>query len=104
MTLFSGQMLQDALRVLALNSEHALRDIIREELPDPRHERRLARHLLRSPGSYAVQGQTLLLSIREPDSSRFTDAARHLIDRLNALHAPHPALPQLTLRYSLTQM
>jgi len=37
--------------VLALNSEHALRDTIHEALLDPRHERPLARLLLHSPGA-----------------------------------------------------
>ena len=76
-----------------------MRDTMHEALPDPRHERPLARLLLHSPGAYAVQERTLLLTLRRPPTSRFAKAGRHLLNRLNALNAPHPALPQLTLHF-----
>ncbi len=97
---YGPKMLQDALRVLALNGEHALRDTIHEALPDPRHERPLARLLLHSPGAYAVRENTLLVTLRRPDTTRYADAGRYLLEHLNALNAPHPALPQLTLHFN----
>lgn len=98
---YGPKMVVDVLRVVALNAEHAVRDVICEDYPNPRHERRLARTLLSAPGFYEVEGTTLTVSLREPDRPRMRTAARYVVDRLTALGIRHPLDPSLTLRWTL---
>jgi len=98
---YGPKMVGDVLRVVALNAEHAVRDVICEDYPNLRHERRLARMLLSAPGFYEVEGSTLTVSLREPDRPRFRRAARHLVDRLTSFGLRHPLAEALTLRWTL---
>ena len=98
---YGPKMVQDVLRVVALNAEHAVRDVICEIYPNPRHERRLARMLLTAPGFYEAKDDTLTVSLRQPDRRRFRQVAQHVVDRFTSLHLRHPLDPSLTLRWTL---
>ena len=98
---YGPKMVQDVLRVVALNAEHAVRDVICEIYPNPRHERRLARMLLTAPGFYEAKDDTLTVSLRQPDRRRFRQVAQHVVDRFTSLHLRHPLYPSLTLRWTL---
>jgi len=98
---YGPKMVQDLARVVALNAEHWLRDVVQENYPNPRHERRLSRALLHAPGTYEVQGNTLAITVRPPDRWRQRQAAQYVTHRLTALALPHPLRPDLTLKWSL---
>jgi hypothetical protein len=99
---YGPKLVQDVLRVVALNAEHALREVVREDYPNPRHERRLVRMMLHAPGTYQLQDSSLTVRLRGPERRwRLRRAAAHLLQRLTLRHTPHPARPDITLRWEL---
>ena len=98
---YGPKMVQDLVRVVALNAEHSLRDLMQEVYPNPRHERRLVRMLLNAPGQYDFDGRTLSVTVRAPERWRLRRAAQDLLARLTALGARHPLRQDITLSWSL---
>jgi hypothetical protein len=98
---YGPKMVQDLIRVVALNAEHSLRDHMQDVYPNPRHERRLVRMLLNAPGQYDFDGRTLSVTVRAPERWRLRRAAQDLLARLTALAPRHPLRQDIALRWSL---
>lgn len=82
---YGPKTVNDLIRAIALNAEHSIRDVIRDDYP-----RSPARMLLHAPRTYQVVGDELRITVRPPDRGRrFAQAAKHVVGLLSSLGLPH---------------
>ena len=92
---------QDACRVIAINGEYWLREQLGPYYPNPRHQRALARWLVRSTGWVRQEGQTLHITLVRPARPRWAKAVADFLAALNAQDPRHPTNPGYHLRFAL---